>query len=61
MNFTITSVTPAVWTAGVSRTSVDPLVDVTATMPLSPNHTYTGTVVGNTPVIVIVVPPTIAE
>ena len=37
-------------TAGVSTTTVAPSVERPSAMPAVPNHTWTGTIVGNTPV-----------
>lgn len=55
-NLTCTSTVAAVFTAGMV-TSIPVLVTVPRTMARSPNHTYTGTFGGTTPVIVVCPPP----
>jgi hypothetical protein len=56
VNRTVTSTTPAVDTTGDSRRRVYPSLVARTTLP-PPNHTYTGTVVGNRPTISSGVPP----
>jgi hypothetical protein len=56
VNLMLTSVVPAAVTTG-DCSSNEPPVENAWTIPLSPNHTYTGTEVGNCPVIDSQVPP----
>lgn len=58
VNFTATSTTPALDTRGESSRSVVPSL-LASTTARVPNHTYTGTVVGNRPLIVSDTPPSI--